>query len=94
MAFGNSMAYGLKKLASPVRNDANALYSTGQQVAGSIGTTIIAVLMTSIKLPHLSSSQNVAIGSQFAFGLILFIGLINFWFFAKLFTFKDGSESD
>ncbi len=84
MAFGNSMTYGLKILNADVRNDANAVYSTGQQVAGSIGTTVIAVLMSSITVPHFTSAQNVAVGSQLAFGLILIIGTINFWFFAKL----------
>ncbi|EEI24905.1 MFS transporter, partial [Lentilactobacillus hilgardii] len=88
MAFGNSMTYGLKILSADVRNDANAVYSTGQQVAGSIGTTVMAVLMSSITVPHLTNAQNVAVGSQIAFGLILLVGTVNFWFFTKLFKLK------
>ncbi|TLQ20754.1 multidrug efflux MFS transporter [Lentilactobacillus parafarraginis] len=88
MAFGNCMTYGLKVLSGDVRNDANAVYSTGQQVAGSIGTTVMAVLMSSITVPHFSNAQNVAVGSQMAFGIILFVGTINFWLFTKLFKAK------
>ena len=88
MAFGNCMTYGLKVLSGDVRNDANAVYSTGQQVAGSIGTTVMAVLMSSITVPHFSNARNVAVGSQMAFGIILFVGTINFWLFTKLFKAK------
>ncbi|WP_203629438.1 MFS transporter [Lentilactobacillus fungorum] len=85
MAFGNSMAYGLKKLGKTERNDANAIYGTGNMVAGSLGTTIIATLMTSLTLPHFSVAQNVAAGSQLAFGMLGLIGILNFWLFKKLF---------
>jgi EmrB/QacA subfamily drug resistance transporter len=85
MAFGNSMAYGLKKLGKTERNDANAIYGTGNMVAGSLGTTIIATLMTSLTLPHFSVAQNIAAGSQLAFGMLGLIGILNFWLFKKLF---------
>ncbi|EHO51777.1 transporter, major facilitator family protein [Lentilactobacillus kisonensis F0435] len=85
MAFGNSMAYGLKKLNRDERNDANALYGTGNMVAGSLGTTIIATLMTSVNLANFSNAENIAAGSQVAFGMLAFIGIINFILFRKLF---------
>lgn len=91
MAFGNSMTYGLKIIDPEIRNDANAVYSTGQQVAGSIGTTVMAVLMSTITVPHFTNAQNAAVGSQIAFGLILLIGAVNFWFFTKLFKVKAQS---
>ena len=88
MAFGNSMAYGLKKLARNERNDANAIYGTGNMVAGSLGTTIIATLMTSVTLPNFSNAQNIAAGSQVAFGMLALIGVLNFWLFRRLFRSK------
>ncbi|MBF5066771.1 multidrug efflux MFS transporter, partial [Salmonella enterica subsp. enterica serovar Istanbul] len=42
MAFGNSTASGFEVMAHQYQSDANALYSTGQQVTGSIGTTVLA----------------------------------------------------
>ena len=85
MAFGNTMTYGLKVMNQNLRNDANAVYNTGQQLAGSVGTTIMAALMTGISLPGNSNVQNVAIGSQVSFGLVLVLVLINFAVLRKLF---------
>lgn len=85
MAFGNSTAYGLKVMAHQYQSDANALYSTGQQVTGSIGTTVLAGMMTAVTVPGLTHAQNVGIGSQLAFGLLLLIGLINFGLYLQLF---------
>ena len=85
MAFGNSTAYGLKVMAHQYQSDANALYSTGQQVTGSIGTTVLAGMMTAVTVPGLTHAQNVGIGSQLAFALLLLIGLVNFGFYVRLF---------
>jgi MFS family permease len=85
MAFGNSTAYGLKVIQPDDQSDANALYSTGQQVTGSMGTTVLAGMMTAVTIPGLSHAQNVGIGSQLAFGLLLAIGILNFWLYARLF---------
>ena len=85
MAFGNSTAYGLKVIQPDDQSDANALYSTGQQVTGSMGTTVLAGMMTAVTMPGLSHAQNVGIGSQLAFGLLLAIGILNFWLYARLF---------
>ncbi|GHP13507.1 MFS transporter [Lentilactobacillus fungorum] len=85
MAFGNTMTYGLKNLDKAEQNDANALYGTGQQVAGSIGTAVISVFMTAVQSSGLSSGQNVVLGSQWAFGMLAIIGLINFGLYWRLF---------
>ncbi|MFT8337272.1 MFS transporter [Schleiferilactobacillus harbinensis] len=84
MAFGNSVAYGLKKIAKPLRNDANALYNTGQQVFGAIGTTVLAMMMSSVNRPQLTHGQNAALGSRGAFALLTVLGIINFLLFVKL----------
>ncbi|MCD2257155.1 MFS transporter [Lactobacillus sp. CC-MHH1034] len=84
MAFSNSMTFGLKQLQKDERNDANALYNTGQQVFGSIGTTLMAVLMMSVRWPQHTHVQNVALGSQIAFGLVGLLALLNVWFYRRL----------
>ncbi|EHO54207.1 transporter, major facilitator family protein [Lentilactobacillus kisonensis DSM 19906 = JCM 15041] len=85
MAFGNTMTYGLKNLSQREQNDANALYGTGQQIAGSIGTTVMAVFMTMFKSPHVAASQAVVSGTQLAFTLLAVIGLLNYWLYRQLF---------
>jgi EmrB/QacA subfamily drug resistance transporter len=85
MAFGNSMAYGLKHLFRDEQNDANAIYGTGNMLAGSLGTTIIAAMMTSVHIPSFSHVQNIATGSQLAFAMMALIGVVNFFLFRTLF---------
>ena len=75
----------MKVIQPDDQSDANALYSTGQQVTGSMGTTVLAGMMTAVTIPGLSHAQNVGIGSQLAFGLLLAIGILNFWLYARLF---------
>lgn len=84
MAFSNTMAFGLKQLSGDDRNAANALYNTGQQVFGAIGTTLVSVLMMSVSLPGHTQSQNVALGSQLAFCLIIVLSLLIFVCYHKL----------
>lgn len=85
MAFGNSMAYGLKHLPRDEQKDANAIYGTGNMLAGSLGTTIIAALMTSVHISSFSHVQNIVAGSRMAFGMLALLGVINFFLFRRLF---------
>ncbi|GAY72334.1 permease of the major facilitator superfamily [Lentilactobacillus kosonis] len=85
MAYGNTMTYGLKVMNQQLRNDANAIYNTGQQLAGSVGTTIMAALMTGVHITGNTSVQNIGLGSQLAFGLVLGLTMINFVVYFKLF---------
>ncbi|MFB9769600.1 MFS transporter [Lactiplantibacillus modestisalitolerans] len=85
MAFSNTMTNGLKEVALDQRADANAIYNTGQQFAGSLGTTVLAVLMSSVKADNLTQAVATARGSQLAFGLIALIGIINFGFYYVVF---------
>ncbi|WP_225046876.1 MFS transporter [Lacticaseibacillus kribbianus] len=86
MAFGNSVAFGLKHLSRELQNDANALYNTGQQVAGAVGTTVLALLMGAVQRPGYSHAQNVAAGSALAFWLLVAIGVVNAFLYARLFA--------
>lgn len=85
MAFSNTMTNGLKEVDLSQRADANAIYNTGQQFAGSLGTTILAALMSSVKGGGLSYAAATARGSQLAFGLIALLGIINFGFYFVVF---------
>lgn len=88
MAFGNSVAYGLKHIDKELQNDANALYNTGQQVSGAIGTTVLALMMNSVHHPGASHAQNVAAGSNIAFLFLVFLGIVIFILFRKLVHLK------
>ncbi|MDT7019662.1 MFS transporter [Levilactobacillus namurensis] len=85
MAFSNTMTNGLKEVDITQRADANAIYNTGQQFAGSLGTTILAALMSSVKGGNLSYAHSTALGSQLAFGLIAILGILNFGFYFVVF---------
>lgn len=84
MAFGNSVAFGLKHMPQPLQNDANALYNTGQQVTGALGTTVLALLMDSVHQIGNTHAQNVAAGSAIAFGLLVIFGIGIFILFHQL----------
>lgn len=93
MAFGNSVAYGLKKIDSKYQNDANALYNTGQQVTGAIGTTVLALMMGSVNRVDYTKAQNVSAGSRWAFILLVFFGIIIFILFRHLVNLKSKSTA-
>jgi EmrB/QacA subfamily drug resistance transporter len=89
MAFGNSVAFGLKHIEREFQNDANALYNTGQQVTGAIGTTVLALMMGSVNRPDYTKAQNISAGSALAFILLVVFGMIIFGFFHRLVNLKD-----
>ncbi|WP_155287004.1 MFS transporter [Lacticaseibacillus zhaodongensis] len=84
MAFGNTVAYGLKQMDKQLQNDANALYNTGQQVAGAMGTTVLALMMGSVHRPGNSHAANVAAGSAWAFIMLTVFGVIIWFLYHKL----------
>jgi len=88
MAFSNTMTNGLKEVTMEQRADANAIYNTGQQFAGSLGTSILAALMSSVKGGNFSYAHATAIGSQLAFGLIAVLGILNFGFYFIVFKYQ------
>ncbi|KRN93232.1 MFS transporter [Pediococcus stilesii] len=92
MAFGNSVAFGLKHINKDFQNDANALYNTGQQVTGAIGTTVLALLMGSVNRGDYTKAQNISAGSQLAFILLVFFGLIIFMLFYRLLNIKSNQK--
>ena len=93
MAFSNTLTNGLKEVDMSQRADANAIYNTGQQFAGSIGTTILAALMSSVKVSGMSYAHETAIGSQLAFGLIFVLSIVNFGFYFIVFRYQKNDNN-
>ncbi|MFC6288835.1 MFS transporter [Levilactobacillus angrenensis] len=92
MAFSNTLTNGLKEVDMSQRADANAIYNTGQQFAGSVRTTILAALMSSVKVSGLSYAHETAMGSQLAFGLIFVLSIINFGFYFIVFRYQKNDK--
>lgn len=87
MAFSNTMAEALKEEPNSLQADATALFQTAQQLAGSIGTTVlVAIISTFQNKGGASYAQLTAQGSQVAFcfttGLSVII-LLNYYLLFK-----------
>lgn len=59
------MTYGLQHLKPQLVGDGNALFSTLQQYAGSIGTACVSTILaiTAAQMPHQSTVVQTAIGT-------------------------------
>ncbi|WP_282801752.1 MFS transporter [Secundilactobacillus kimchicus] len=86
LAFSNTMTFSLKRLSPQVQADANAVYSTGQQVMGAAGTNVTAVLMSSVHFNLSGVHTNLIIGSRIMLGLIVVRGKS----LKATFPFNDG----
>lgn len=58
-SFGNVMTNGIQQVPGKLQQDANAAFNTSQQYAGSIGTAIMAAILTSSQQSDLHLSQAV-----------------------------------
>jgi EmrB/QacA subfamily drug resistance transporter len=94
MMFSNTVAYGLKLIDKELQNDANALYNTGQQVSGAIGTTVITLMMNSVHTPGATHAQNIATGSGIVFLFLTLLGIVVFILFHKLVNLKGITPAD
>lgn len=90
MSFSNTLAESLKVQSGSLRADATAVCQTSQQLAGSIGTVILASIMTIWqKKPHISYSFAIAQGSQAAFMFTLIISLIILLSYWRMFNAEN-----
>jgi MFS family permease len=86
MSFSNTMAEALKVETGKLRADATAVCQTSQQLAGSVGTTILASIMSVWqKQGHGSYIMATAQGSQAAFCFTLLMSLIIMFSYWKMF---------
>ncbi|PIO87691.1 MFS transporter [Loigolactobacillus backii] len=80
--FNNSLTFGLQQVPRTQIGDGNALFNTLQQYAGSLGTTVMAVMLaTGVRLtPKATSVVQTVNGSQLAlwlsFGIIVIVALL------------------
>lgn len=77
LAFSNTMAEALKLQPNELRADATAVCQTGQQLAGSIGTTILAAIIAIWqKQNYATYALRTAQGSTAAFTFTFIMGII------------------
>lgn len=86
MSFSNTMAEALKIEKGKLRADATAVCQTSQQLAGSVGTTILAsIISVWQKQSHGSYAMATAQGSQAAFCFTLLMSLIILFSYWRMF---------
>lgn len=86
MAFSNTMAEALKVETGSLHADATAVCQTSQQLAGSVGTTILASIMSIWqKRSNISYSLATAEGSRAAFCFTLIMSLIILFSYWRMF---------
>lgn len=75
--FNNVMTYGLQHLAPQMVGDGNALFSTLQQYAGSLGTAVVSAILALTASHHLhaSTAWQTALGTKNAY-LLFIIGVL------------------
>ena len=76
--FNNVMTYGLQHLKPQLVGDGNALFSTLQQYAGSIGTACVSTILaiTAAQMPHQSTVVQTAMGTKYSYILFIIGALI------------------
>lgn len=82
MAFNNTMAEGMKDQTPNLHTDATAVFETGQQYAGSIGTTITAAIVSAFQKQGGNYILMTARGTQVAFLMMSILALliiISYW---------------
>lgn len=86
MSFSNTLAESLKLQTGHLRADATAVCQTSQQLAGSMGTTILAAIIANWQNKQGASYATLtAQGSQAAFYFAFVIGLIILICYSRMF---------
>lgn len=89
MAFSNTLAESLKLQKGHLRADATAVCQTSQQLAGSVGTTILAsIIAISQNQGGASYAVLTARGSQMAFCFTSVLGMIILGCYLRLFILE------
>lgn len=93
MAFNNTMAEGMKEQTNALHTDATAVFETGQQYAGSIGTTITAAIVSAFQRQGGNYAQLTARGTQMAFLMMTIITIIILLSYYKMFHLEKINNS-
>ena len=81
---GNIMTNGLRSLPNQLNADGNAVFSTCQQLAGAVGTSVVSTIVASAQqsLPG-NTAAGTMLGTQTAFFLLLALTLVMIFFAYK-----------
>lgn len=94
MAFSNTMAEALKMQTGHLRADATAVCQTSQQLAGSVGTTVLAAIIAVWQNKGGASYASLtAQGSQVAFCFTSLLGIVILICYARMFTIEKSQDS-
>lgn len=88
MAFSNTMAEMLKRQNDQLKSDATAVGQTAQQLAGSLGTAILAAIISINQVNASNYRLATAKGSQLAFALTVGLLIIIIFCYIKLFNYN------
>lgn len=88
MAFSNTMAEMLKRQSNSLKSDATAVGQTAQQLAGSLGTAILAAIISIHQAGANNYQLATAKGSQMAFIMTAILVVIIIFCYFKLFNYK------
>lgn len=88
MAFNNTMAEASKLQPDELHTDATAVFQTGQQYAGSMGTTVMATIISAWQKRPGNYAVLTAQGSQVAFLVMTVISVIIFLSYLNLFRLE------
>ena len=90
MAFNNTLTVGIESSPKKLHADATAIMQTGQQFAGSIGTSVLATIISfSQSTRHGSKAILMAQGCEVAFIFVTFIAILIMLCYWQLFTKVD-----
>lgn len=90
--YGNTMTHALQNISAKDNSDGNAVFNTFGQLAGSLGTSISAVILTVFQQNSAYPSLTIATaeGIHWIFGVFLVLLLLNFIFQIAAFRKASG----
>ena len=90
--YGNTMTHALQNISPDENSDGNAVFNTFGQLAGSVGTSVAAVILTLFQQNpgYISQIDATAIGIHWIFALFLALLLLNLAF--QIAAFRKASR--
>lgn len=90
---GNTMTNGLKQLPEKLNSDGNAVFTTLQQLAGAIATSIVSTIVSTAqaKMPDNMAAATRS-GSHNAFILLFLLALLIILLSFRIFSYRDGDR--
>ena len=91
---GNIMTNGLRKLPNILNADGNAVFSTFQQLAGAVGTSVVSTIVAAAQKAQLDNIEvGTMAGTQHAFMLLLALTIILAFFAYKAVHSTKGTSA-